>query len=124
MSGLLLASFMLSAQTETQGTGAPERVLAGINLQQMKIPEVQKMYGPQEAMYAVPPDPYPPGTRLYKWGRLTVTLKVLTEPAPNGEVIRVVEVSGEPWKIGRRCGTAAAHSTATRNPMNIEAPPP
>ena len=33
-------------------------------------------------------------------------------------------ISGESWKIGRSCGTAAAHSTATMNPMNMEAPPP
>ena len=33
-------------------------------------------------------------------------------------------ISGESWKIGRSCGTAAAPSTATMNPMNIAAPPP
>ena len=33
-------------------------------------------------------------------------------------------ISGESWKSGRSCGTAAAPSTATRNPMNMAAPPP
>lgn len=61
----------------------------------MHIADVQKLYGPQEAMFAVPPNPYPEGTKLYKWGRLTVTLRVLTEPSPKGGVIKAVDVQGE-----------------------------
>ena len=33
-------------------------------------------------------------------------------------------ISGESWKIGRSCGTAAAPSTATMKPRNMAAPPP
>ncbi len=88
----LLFSFAATAQTVS---GTPEDTLAGIHIRQMKIADVQKMYGQQDAIYAVPPDPYPQGTKLYKWGRLTVTLKVLTEPTGNNEVIRAVEVEGQ-----------------------------
>lgn len=91
---LMLACALLAAQTLT-AAGDPETVLAGIDIRQMGIADIQKMYGQQEAMYAVPPDPYPPGTKLYKWGRLTVTLKVLTEPSAKGELIRAIEVQGE-----------------------------
>jgi len=92
---VILACMQLAAQTTPPASGAPETSLAGIDIRQMKIPDIHKMYGQQEAMYAVPPDPYPPGTKLYKWGRLTVTLKVLTEPSAKVERIRAIEVQGE-----------------------------
>ena len=92
----LLSTSFLAAQTATTlASGEPETVLAGINVRQMRILAVQKLYGEQEAMYAVPPNPYPEGTKLYKWGRLTVTLKVLTEPSTNGDVIHAIEIQGE-----------------------------
>jgi len=86
---------LLLAQTASNISGAPETTLAGIDILHTTIPDVHKMYGEQEALYAVPPDPYPAGTKLYKWGRLTVTLKVLTEPSPSGEIIRAISVEGE-----------------------------
>lgn len=92
---VLLSSLLVAAQVVPNNSGAPETVLAGIDFLHTHIPDVQQMYGEQEAMYAVPPNPYPEGTRLYKWGRLTVTLKVLTEPSPAGEAIRVISVEGE-----------------------------
>lgn len=89
---LSLSGALVFAQT---ATGPPETGLAGINIRAMKISDVQKLYRQQDAMYAVPPDPYPAGTKLYKWGRLTLTLKVMTEPSPAGEVIRAIEIDGE-----------------------------
>ena len=93
---LLLPFLLLCLSALAQNpTGSPEDVLAGINIHSMHIADVQKIYGQQEAVYAVPPGPYPEGTKLYKWGRLTVTLKVLTEPSINGEVIRAIQVEGQ-----------------------------
>jgi hypothetical protein len=89
---MLLASSILTAQSTS---GPTEVSLAGINIKTMRIADVQKIYGQQEAIYAVPPDPYPQGTKLYKWGRLTVTLKAMTEPSVNGEIIRAIEIQGE-----------------------------
>jgi hypothetical protein len=84
-----------AAQNAPNASGQPESVLAGIDIHHADIAGIQKMYGQQDAMYGVPPNPYPPGTKLYKWGRLTVTLKVLTEPSAPGEIIRAIEVEGE-----------------------------
>ncbi|MGZ4815575.1 MAG: hypothetical protein ACXVZV_09215 [Terriglobales bacterium] len=92
LAAILLCCSFLAAQT---ATGSPETVLAGIDIRHTTIPGIQKLYGQQDAMYAVPPDPYPQGTKLYKWGRLTVTLKVLTEPSPQGDVVKAIEVEGE-----------------------------
>lgn len=89
---LLLSGGLAFAQA---ATGPPETVLAGINIRAMKTSDVQKLYGQQDAVYAVPPDPYPVGTKLYRWGRLTLTLKVMTEPSPAGEAIRAIEIAGE-----------------------------
>ncbi len=91
---LLLTSLLL-AQTVPNAAGQPESSLAGIDPNHTTIDAIQQMYGLQEAVFAVPPDPYPEGTKLYKWGRLTVTLKVLTEPSANGEVIRAISIEGE-----------------------------
>ena len=91
----LLFSSVLLAQTAPNASGPPESVLAGIDPYHTTIADIQKMYGLQEAVFAIPPNPYPPGTKLYKWGRLTVTLKVLTEPSAQGEAIRAIEVEGE-----------------------------
>ncbi len=95
---LILLGVSLSAAqaTNSSAPGEPESVLAGIDIRHMRIADVQRLYGEQEAMYAVTADPYPTGTKLYKWGRLTVTLKVLTEPTvKDGDVIRAIEIQGE-----------------------------
>lgn len=92
---ILLLSSVLLAQTAPNATGAPETSLAGIDIHHTTIADIQQMYGQQDAIYAVRPDPYPQGTKLYKWGRLTVTLKVLTEPSTKGDVIRAISVEGE-----------------------------
>ena len=92
---LLLCSMLLAGQVTLDTTGEPETILAGIDPHHTTIAAVQQKYGLQEAIFAVPPDPYPEGTKLYKWGRLTVTLKVLTEPSAKGEVIRAVSVEGD-----------------------------
>ncbi len=88
---------LAAAQTATQlAAGEPESVLAGIDIRHMRVADVQRLYGEQEAMYAVTADPYPAGTKLYKWGRLTVTLKVLTEPTvKDGNLIRAIAIQGE-----------------------------
>jgi len=91
----LILLLVVSCSVVIAQTGLPETSLAGINLHQMRIADVQRLYGQQEAVYAVPPGRYPAGTKLYKWGRLTLTLKVLTEPLPTGEAIRAVEIQGE-----------------------------
>jgi len=92
---VLMLSCALTAQTAPNATGSPETILAGIDIHHTTIPAIQSMYRQQDAMYGVPPDPYPPGTRLYKWARLTVTLKVLTEPAKGAEMIRAISIEGE-----------------------------
>jgi len=93
----LVCVSLASAQTAiVPASGDPESVLAGIDIHHMRIADVQRLFGEQEAMYAVTADPYPAGTKLYKWGRLTVTLKVLTEPTiKDGDVIRAIEIAGE-----------------------------
>ena len=91
----LLFCPLVLAQTAPNAGGAPETVLAGIDIHHTPLASIQKMYGQQDAMYGVPPDPYPPGTKLYEWRRLTVRLKVLTEPAGSGELIRAISVEGE-----------------------------
>jgi hypothetical protein len=92
---LFLASAITAGTPSPKAAGEPETVLAGIDVHHTTIAAIQKMYGPQDSMYAVPPNPYPAGTKLYKWGRLTVMLKVLTEPSDSGEIIRAIEIEGE-----------------------------
>ncbi len=91
-----LACVLLLAVTALaqNAPGTPETNLAGIEIHST-VADIQKLYGIQDAMLAIPPDPYPPGTKMYKWGRLTLTLKVLTEPSPTGEAIRVIQIEGE-----------------------------
>ncbi len=90
---LLLYSALLFAQESP--SGAPETTLSGINIRASSIADVQQLYGQQQSMLAVNSGGYPEGTKLYKWTRLTVTLKVLTEPSAKAEVIRAIQVEGE-----------------------------
>ena len=91
---VLLAACALAGITAVAQTSPPETVLAGIDIFHAKIADVISLYGPPEGVYAAP-EPYPAGTRQYKWGRLTVTLKVLTEPTPSGDQITVIQIDGE-----------------------------
>lgn len=94
--GLMLLLFSAALTLpQSDALDNPETTLAGINVRASRIADVQKLYGQQQSMYAVSQGGYPEGTKLYKWTRLTVTLKVLTEPAATGEVIRAIEVEGE-----------------------------
>ncbi len=47
-------------------------------------------------------------------------------PTPNmaAAASTTPNISGDPSKSGRNAGTAAAASTATKNPRSIAAPPP
>jgi hypothetical protein len=77
-----------------QAPGEPETVLAGIDLHHTPIASVAKLYGEPEGVYAAP-EPYPVGTKQYKWGRLTVTLMVLTQPTSSGDNITTIQIQGE-----------------------------
>jgi hypothetical protein len=77
-----------------QTPGPPETVLAGVDIHQTKIPEIIRMYGEPEGVFAAPA-PFPAGTKQYNWGRLTLTLLVLTEPSPSGDRITAIQISGE-----------------------------
>jgi len=92
---VLFSASSAVAQSGRSVPGEPERSLAGINFTQTGTADIEKMYGAHSAMIAVTEEPYPAGTKLYKWGRLTVTLKVLTEPEAGHDVIRDIEVRGE-----------------------------
>lgn len=93
---VVICSALLFAQPGPSGpSGPPETILAGINTRTNSIADVQKLYGQQQGMFAVNSGGYPEGTKLYKWSRLTVTLKVLTEPSTAGEAIRAIQVEGE-----------------------------
>jgi hypothetical protein len=72
----------------------PENVLAGIDIHHTRIADIVRMYGDPEGVYAAPA-PYPSGTKQYKWGRLTLTLKVLTEPTPQGDAITAIQIEGD-----------------------------
>ncbi len=91
---LLVAMFLLSSASFAQEKTAPETVLAGIDIFHTTIPDIIKLYGPPEGVYAAP-EPYPAGTKQYKWGRLTVTLRVLTEPSPSGDKINAIQIDGD-----------------------------
>lgn len=92
---LLLQSGLAFAQMlQSFPSAPPETTLSGIKLRG-SIEDVQKLYGQQQFLLAVNSDGYPAGTKVYQWTRLTVTLKVLTEPSSSGESIRVIEVQGE-----------------------------
>lgn len=90
----LLWLALLPAIVLAQASGAPETTLAGINIESATIADVIQLYGQPEAIYAVP-DPYPAGTKQYKWGRLTLTLAVLTEPAASGSRITAIQIEGD-----------------------------
>lgn len=77
-----------------QAPGSPETVLAGIDIHHTKVADMMKLYGEPEGVYAAP-EPYPAGTRQYKWGRLTLTLMVLTEPSPTGDKITAIQIQGQ-----------------------------
>jgi hypothetical protein len=77
-----------------QAPGSPETVLAGIDIHHTRIPDIIKLYGEPEAVYAAPA-PYPAGTKQYKWGRLTVTLRILTAPTATGDTITATQIDGD-----------------------------
>jgi hypothetical protein len=89
---LILLFLALPALSPTQGS--PETVLSGIDIHQTLIANVTKLYGEPEGVFAVPA-PYPEGTKQYKWGRLTVTLLVLTKPSASGDRISAIQIEGE-----------------------------
>lgn len=91
---LLVALFLLTTVAAAENKGAPETILANINIFHTTIADITKMYGPPEGVYAAPA-PYPAGTKQYKWGRLTVTLRVLTEPTPSGDKITAIQIDGD-----------------------------
>lgn len=91
---LLLAILLLSTAALSQEKAAPENVLAAIDIFHSTIPEIIKLYGPPEGVFAAP-EPYPVGTKQYKWTRLTVTLRVLTEPTPAGDRIAAIQIDGD-----------------------------
>jgi len=90
----LLLILLLCSTALAQDESAPETVLAGIDIFHTTIPEIIKLYGPPEGVFAAP-EPYPVGTRQYKWSRLTVTLRVLTEPTPAGDRIAAIQIDGD-----------------------------
>ena len=51
LSSLLLSS-QLPAQSVSAASGATETVLAGIDIRHTGIAEIEKIYGPHDAMYA------------------------------------------------------------------------
>ena len=69
-------------------------MLAGIDIHQTKIADIEKLYGEPEGIFAAPA-PFPVGTKQYKWGRLTLTLLVLTEPLSSGDQITAIQISGQ-----------------------------
>lgn len=91
---LLLLSVLAAPPVSAQASSEPDAVLAGIDIFHTTISDVIKLYGPPEGVYAAP-EPYPAGTKQYKWGRLTVTLRVLVQPTNSGEQITAVQIDGE-----------------------------
>jgi hypothetical protein len=89
---LILLFVALPALSQTQGS--PETVLSGIDIHHTLVADVTKMYGEPEGVFAVPA-PYPEGTKQYKWGRLTVTLLVLTRTLASGDRISAIQIQGE-----------------------------
>jgi hypothetical protein len=91
---LLFLALIYATGALAQASGQPETVLAGIDIHHATTADVIKLHGEPEGVYAAPA-PYPPGTKQYKWGRLTVTLRVLTEPTPAGDKITVIQIDGD-----------------------------
>jgi hypothetical protein len=90
----LLVILLLGSTAFAQDKNAAESILAGIDIFHTTIPDIIKLYGPPEGVYAAP-EPYPSGTKQYKWGRLTVTLRVLTEPSSSGDKITAIQIDGD-----------------------------
>jgi hypothetical protein len=90
----ILLLFLLVAPAFAQTPGTPETVLAGIDIHHTPIANVSKLYGEPEGVFAAP-EPYPAGTKQYKWGRLTVTLLVLTQPTPAGDTVTAIQIQGD-----------------------------
>ena len=90
----LLVIFLLCSTALAQDKSSPETVLAGIDILHTTVPDIIKLYGPPEGVYAAP-EPYPAGTKQYKWGRLTVTLRVLTEPTSSGDKVTAIQIDGD-----------------------------
>ncbi len=89
-----LLPILFAVPALAQSSSTPETVLANIDIHQTKIPAIIQMYGEPEGVYAAP-DPYPVGTKQYKWGRLTLTLRLLTEPGKDGDVIKTIQIEGQ-----------------------------
>jgi hypothetical protein len=85
---------LLGAAAVLAQSGPPETALAGIDIHHTRIPDIIKIYGEPEGVYAAAA-PYPAGTKQYKWGRLTVTLKILTEPTRQGDAITAIQIDGD-----------------------------
>jgi hypothetical protein len=90
----VLALLLCALSAPAQSPGPPETVLADIDIHHATIPEIEKLYGEPEGVFAAPA-PYPVGTKQYKWGRLTVTLRVLTEPTSTGDAITAIQIDGD-----------------------------
>jgi hypothetical protein len=90
----LLVVIVLAISAVAQSSGEAETTLAGIDMFHTKVPEIIALYGQPDAVYGAPA-PYPSGTKQYKWGRLTLILKVLTEPAASGDAITAIQIEGE-----------------------------
>jgi hypothetical protein len=90
----VFAALFFITTAMAQAPGQPETLLAGIDIHHTKIADVIKLYGEPEGVYAAPA-PYPSGTKQYKWGRLTLTLKILTEPTANGDAITAIQIDGD-----------------------------
>lgn len=91
---LLFLALISATAAAAQASGQPETILAGIDIHHSTIADAVKLHGEPEGVYAAPA-PYPSGTKQYKWGRLTVTLRVLSEPTPTGDKITVIQIDGD-----------------------------
>jgi hypothetical protein len=94
---LIISSFTLAQPAAFTPSGPPETSLAGIEIRQFKIEDAVRLHGKPDGIIGINQDPYPPGTKMYKWGRLTVTLHVLTQPVgqPPMETITAIQIKGQ-----------------------------
>jgi hypothetical protein len=86
--------FLFALSAAAQAAEQPETILAGIDIFHTKISEIVVLYGQPDGVYGAPA-PYLSGTKQYKWGRLTLVLKVLTEPTASGDAITAIQIEGE-----------------------------
>jgi hypothetical protein len=91
---LFVFALLYATAAAAQASGQPETTLAGIDIHHSTIADAIKLHGEPEGVYAAPA-PYPSGTKQYKWGRLTVTLRILTEPTPARDKITVIQIDGD-----------------------------